>query len=124
VALPEFGDASFGRHFVCWRDALYATDEIDASDDFLQLVFTFELEPGIGRRGDELEYHQFGGGWRERLLSSCGTVAKALSLGLVVRTRGQCSAGKSYKASKTSRSFSIQRGPCRTWSRIFRRGRR
>lgn len=82
MALPEFGDASFGRRLVCWRDELDAIHEIDASDDFLQLVFTFELEPGIGRRGDELEKYQFGGGWRERLHSSCGTVAKALSLGL------------------------------------------
>lgn len=55
MALPEFGDASFGRRLVSWRDELDAIHEIDASDDFLQLVFTFELEPGIGRRGDELE---------------------------------------------------------------------
>ena len=43
------------RHF----DDLDAVLEFDASDDFRQLVFTFQ-SPGFGGGVDEFEHHQLG----------------------------------------------------------------
>jgi hypothetical protein len=79
--------------------------ESDALDDFRQLVFSVQSPPGFCRRGDEVEHHELGGHRRQGALRPHRSLTHRGSIGFDVRRWSQCSAGKSKKASKASRSL-------------------
>jgi hypothetical protein len=69
-------------------DDLDAVFKFDASDDFRQLVFTFQSQPGFGGGVDEFEHHELGGRRRQGSLRphrARRTVANTLSIGFDVR---------------------------------------
>jgi hypothetical protein len=92
------------RHF----DNLDAVLEFDALDNLRLLVLSLQSSPCLCGGIHELEHHELGDLRRQGTLVRtvrCRTVTNPLSIGFDVRRWSQCSAGKSKKASKASRSL-------------------